>query len=191
MKVMIVVGLLASSVAYGQPKTPDKPKEKAGTNEQLSQGGQQRPWANGVSVGQQEAALKLFQDGNVSLNDGMFPRAVERYREALKSWDHPAIHYNMALALMNLDQPIAVEDSLKRAIKFGADPLEKDKFEHAKEYLLLIEKQLATIEISCQKEGARVQVDGKEVFVVATGQPNVYKARVRIGKHTFYAEKPG
>src|SRR5262245_13867097 len=116
------------------PKQPDKPAgttpgttEKAGTNEGLGQGGDQRPWAVGVPVDRQNGALKAFQDGNVALNDGLFPNAVERYREALKSWDHPAIHYNMALALMNLDQPIEVEDSLKKAIKYDAAPLEKDK----------------------------------------------------------------
>jgi len=193
-KVVIVIGLVASSSAYAQPKQPDKgtgTTEKAGSHEGLGQGGDERPWAAGVSPDKQQAALRRFQEGNVALNDGLFPKAIEQYHDALQNWDHPAIHYNMALALMNLDQPIEVEDSLKRAIKFGAAPLEKDKFEHAKEYLLLIEKQLATVEISCQKDGARVQVDGKEVFVVHPGQPNVYKARVRIGKHTFYAEKPG
>lgn len=195
MKVAIAAGLgfaLSFGVAGAQP-APDKPgtTEKAGSNEGLGQGSGDRPWATGVSADKQSAALRLFQDGNVALNDGLFPKSVEKYREALKNWDHPAIHYNMALALMNLDHPIEVEDSLKRAIKYGAMPLEKDKFEHAKEYLLLVEKQLATVEISCQKEGARVQVDGKEVFIVKAGAPNTYRARVRIGKHTFYAEKPG
>jgi len=166
-------------------------EEKADTTENLQTGGTERPWAKGVPQDRQTAALRLFQEGNMQLNDGIFKGAVEKYREALKSWEHPAIQYNMALALMNLDQPIEVEESLTRSVRFGAAPLEKDKFEHAKEYLLLNAKQLATIEISCQKDGAKVQVDGKEVFTVKTGEPNTYRARVRIGKHTFYAEKPG
>nr|MBA3818136.1 hypothetical protein [Deltaproteobacteria bacterium] len=160
-------------------------------NESLTQGGDERPWAAGVPAERQQVALRLFRQGNQHHNDGLFVKAVALYREALKSWDHPAIHYNLALSLTNLDQPIEVERSLQQSIRFGAAPLEKGKFEHAKQSLLLIEKQLATIEVSCHKAGARVSIDNREVFVVKAGEPNVYKARVQIGKHTFVAEKPG
>lgn len=173
------------------PKTP-KTDEKAGKDESLNNGGESRPWAIGVSVDNQKFAIKKFQEGNQQLNDGLFPAAVKLYREALTKWDHPAIHYNLALALLNLDQPIEVFDSLQAAIKFGSDPLEKDKFEHAKEYMLLVEKQLATIDVSCSKPGAQISVDGKVVFTVGTdGKVGHYVSRVKIGKHTFVAEKPG
>ena len=118
---------------------------------------------------------QLFREGNAQLNDGLFARASEKYARRSTHWEHPAIHYNLALALMNLDQPIEAYESLQKAIEFGAAPLEKDKFEHAKEYMLLLEKQIATIEVSCDKPGAKVSVDGKEVFV-APG--HVYRARV-------------
>jgi len=178
----------ASTDPAPAPAEPPKP----GKDESLQQGaGDERPWAAGVTPENQQIALRLFREGNQHHNDGLFVKAVELYREALKHWAHPAIHYNMALSLTNLDQPIEVEASLQASIKFGPAPLEKGKFEHAKQSLLLIEKQLATIEVSCQKEGARVSIDNKEVFVVAPGQPNVYRARVKIGKHTFVAEKPG
>ena len=170
---------------------PETPPDKGTANQSLQEGGDARPWAAGVSPENQKKALQLFREGNQAHNDGLFVKAVEVYRKALAFWDHPAIHYNLALSLTNLDQPVEVEASLQKAIKFGPAPLEKGKFEHAKQALLLVEKQLATIEVSCQKEGARVSVDNKEVFVVTPGQPNVYKARVQIGKHTFVAEKPG
>lgn len=162
--------------------------EKAGNNETLQNGEGERPWAAGVPAAEQQAALALFHEGNVRLNDGLFAKAVERYREALKHWQHPAVDYNLALALMNLDQPIEAYESMQRAIRFGDAPLQsKDKFDHAKEYILLLAKQLADVEVSCDKVGARVQVDGKDVFVA----PGRYAGRVRIGKHTFVAEKSG
>ncbi len=181
----------APAPAPTPPKTP-KTDEKAGKDESLNNGGESRPWAIGVSVENQKFAIKKFQEGNQQLNDGLFPAAVKLYREALTKWDHPAIHYNLALALLNLDQPIEVYDSLQAAIKYGADPLEKDKFEHAKEYMLLVEKQLATIDVSCSKPGAQISVDGKVVFTVGNdGKAGHYVSRVKIGKHTFVAEKPG
>jgi hypothetical protein len=189
----LIVGGAALVVCLGtvfaDPKKPDKPgtTEKAGSNESLQQGGDVRPWANGVSPEQIRVASQAFTEGNAQLNDGIFTKAVEKYREALKSWDHPAIHYNLALALMNLDQPVEVYGELEKAIQYGAAPLEKDKYEHAKEYMKIVEGSIAQIEVSCAKRGAKVSVDGKEVFVA----PGQYKARVRIGKHTFVAEKQG
>ncbi|MBA3464982.1 MAG: hypothetical protein H0T46_33920 [Deltaproteobacteria bacterium] len=203
-KAIAVVGLsfvLCSGLLYAQPApptpipakpSPTKTDEKADTTENLQSGGDQRPWAVGVSPDAQRIALKKFQEGNTQLNDGLFAAAVKLYREALAHWEHPAIHYNLALALLNLDQPIEVHESLQKAIKYGIGPLEKDKFEHAKEYILLVEKQIATVDISCSKPGAKISVDGKEVFTVgADGKVGHYVGRVKIGKHTFVAEKPG
>ncbi len=176
--------VLVSATARAQaPKD-----EKAGTNETLQNGGAERPWATGVSDGEQKIALGLFHDGNVLLNDGLFAKAADNYRNALKHWDHPAIHYNLALALVNLDQPIDAFENLQAAVKFGEPPLQsKEKFDHAKDYLVLLEKEIADVEVSCDKPGAKVSLDGKEVFTA----PGKFATRVRSGRHTFLAEKQG
>src|ERR1700733_7519084 len=110
---------LALGTVYAQPKPTPAPapapgagsgsdagsgeKERPGTNESLQNGGDTRPWASGVSPSEQ--------------------------RDALKHWDHPAIHYNLALAQMELAQPIEAYDNLTTAIKYGDAPLQsKDKF---------------------------------------------------------------
>lgn len=184
-KAMVLGACLVASAAYADDK---KPSEQAGTDESLQNGGDNRPWAAGVSDAEQKAALQLFHDGNIALNQGLFAQASEKYREALKHWNHPAIHYNLALAQMQVDQPIEAADNLEDAIKYGEAPLQsKDKFDHAKDYLLLLEKQIASVEVSCDKPGAKVSVDGKDVFVA----PGKFATRVRIGKHTFVAEKQG
>ncbi|HEY1554445.1 MAG TPA: PEGA domain-containing protein [Kofleriaceae bacterium] len=172
------------------PAEPDKkPKdEKTGKDETLQNGGIERPWAQGVAKAEQAAALKVFHDGNQLLNDGLFAKAVDKYREALKHWNHPAIHYNLALALMNLDQSIDAYEHLQASIKFGEAPLQsKDKFDNAKLYILRLEKEIADVEVSCDKPGAKVSLDGKELFVA----PGHYKTRVPVGKHQFLAEKQG
>ena len=205
--------VLSSTVAFAQPKqpkekapapaptptpipkpdTPKPPDEKAGQNESLQHGAtDERPWAAGVSPERQANALKLFHAGNKELNNGLFDNAIKQYRAALKEWEHPAIYYNLALALLKLDQPLEVYDSLQLAIKFGPAPLEADKYEHAQEYILLVSQQIANVEVTCKKPGAKVSLDGKEVFTVdANGKGGFHKQRGRIGRHTFIAEKPG
>jgi hypothetical protein len=176
------------------PPKPDQPNADVGNKTEGLQSGetQARPWADGIPQDRQDTAVRLFGEGNGHLNDGIFTKAVESYKEALKSWDHPAIHYNLALALTKLDKPLEVEIHLTKAIAYGPTPLETpDKFEHAKEYLGLNAKLLAWIDVSCDKIGAKVSIDGAEVFTVEAGKPNRYEGRVTIGKHTVVAEKTG
>jgi hypothetical protein len=177
-----------SGAGSGAPTKPTKPDERAGTNETLQNGGIERPWAAGVPMAEQQTALGTFHEGNVQLNDGLFAKASESYRSALKHWDHPAIHYNLALAQMNLDQPIAAYDNMIAAIHYGEAPLQsRDKYDHAKDYLLLLQKQIADVTVVCKKTGAKVTIDGQLVFTA----PGTYTGKVRVGKHTFVAELEG
>ncbi|OJH42932.1 hypothetical protein BON30_05055 [Cystobacter ferrugineus] len=147
----------------------------------------ERPWAQGVSPENQQRALELFQTGNALLKDAVFVQASEKYRKALELWSHPAIHYNLALALMNLDQPLEVYEHLVAALRFGAEPLEADKFEYARNYKLLLEKQLARLDVTCDTPGATVLLDGKPLFQA----PGHYSGLVRPGAHTFSATLQG
>jgi len=189
-KYIVVILCAAMGVAAADgPASPAPKDEKAGTDETLQNGATgERPWAVGVSAAEQKAALEEFHKANLLLNDGLFARAADGYRAALKHWDHPAIHYNLALALLNLDQPVEAFDHLQASVKFGDAPLQsKEKFDHAKELQIVLEKEMADVEVSCDKKGAKVTVDGKEAFVA----PGHFKTRVRVGKHQFTAEKQG
>jgi tetratricopeptide (TPR) repeat protein len=145
------------------------------------------PWSKGVSQADQEAAIVLFKEGNELLKDSVFVEAVKKYRAALKHWDHPAIHYNMAFALLNLDQPVEVYEHLEKAMEYGPEPLEQEKFELAKSYKALVEKQLSRVEISCDEADAMVTMDGTPLFKA----PGRYASLVRAGPHTVLATKEG
>jgi hypothetical protein len=166
----LALGVLGATPAYAQPKPAEE-----------------RPWAKGVSAESQKSALELFRAGNTLLKESVFVQAAEKYRQALALWDHPAIHYNMALALLNLDQPIEVHQHLVSAMRFGAAPLDSDKFENARAYKTLIEKQLSKVELTCEAPGATVTMDGKVLFV----SPGRYEGLVRPGRHTIIATKEG
>lgn len=146
-----------------------------------------RPWAEGVSPDDQKAALELFREGNDLLNDSLFVKAVEKYREAIGYWNHPAIHYNLALALLNLDQPIQVYETLQKAMEYGVAPLDEDKYERANSYFLLVQQQLATVELGCDVAGTKVSMDGRLLFTA----PGRYKEVVRAGEHNIVATNAG
>lgn len=181
-------------VASAQPTEGDKPQDpqpppRQVTEEDLAKAKREdeRPWAKGVSASEQQTALALFKEGNALLRDSLFPKAVAKYKEALEHWKHPAIYYNLALALVNLDQPLEIYDALEAAMQYGAAPLDADKFDRAKGYKLLVEKQIGNVEYTLDVNGATLVLDGKEVF---TG-PGTYKARVRAGEHTVVARAEG
>jgi len=146
-----------------------------------------RPWAKGVSNEAQEQALALFRDGNAALKESLFVAAAQKYREALKVWDHPAIHYNLALALVNLDQPVETHEHLLKALEYGPAPLDTDKYDQAVRYKALVEGQLAQVDITCQEPGADVLMDGRSLFTA----PGHYDGWVRSGPHTVVATKEG
>ena len=184
-------GAMASAGA-GSAVDPAAAAATAGSNEPVSDATarlqvSERPWAAGVPPDKQEAALKHLQEGNGLLKESLFVAAAKVYRQALAEWDHPGIHYNLALALLNLDQPVEVYQHLEAAIRFGADPLDAEKLEHAKSYLRIIEKQVATVEVRCEVDGAEVTFDGQPLFRA----PGRYQGLVRAGTHTITASKTG
>ncbi|MFZ5442590.1 MAG: hypothetical protein ACOZQL_21450 [Myxococcota bacterium] len=147
----------------------------------------ERPWAKGVPKDRQTKAIGLFREGNSALKESLFPKAAATYKEALQVWDHPAIHYNLALALVNLDQPVEVHEHLTAALKFGPAPLDDDKYQQAQRYLALIERQLTKVKVTCAFDGAQVRLDGRPLF---TG-PGEWEGQLRAGPHTLTASKEG
>jgi hypothetical protein len=168
----------AAAPSDGSAALPSDPLD---SNEEES------PWGKGVPIEERNAARALVSEGNRLVEDSFFPQALEKYRAALKHWDHPAIHFNMALALINLDQPIEVYQNLEQAMQYGDGPLGAEKLENAKKYKALVEGQLARVSIESQASGARVTMDNKELFIA----PGRHEELVRAGSHTIVASKEG
>lgn len=199
LSVSVSIGLLLASPAIARAAAPTAPPPASKPASVLSPSNEpvsdatarmqvsDRPWAAGVTAERQQAALKYLQEGNSLLKESLFVEAAKVYRQALAEWDHPGIHYNLALALLNMDQPVEVFQNLEAAIKYGAEPLDPEKLEHAKSYLRLIEKQVASVDIRCDVDGAQVTFDGAPLF----RSPGHYQGLVRAGTHTVTASKAG
>jgi tetratricopeptide (TPR) repeat protein len=146
-----------------------------------------RPWAEGVTPENQTAALALFKEGNALFAESQHAAALAKYRDALRLWDHPAIRYNAAVALINLDQPLAADAELDSALRFGDAPLGPDTYKQALLYKKLLSGQLADLHVACDEPGAEVTLDGERLFVA----PGDKTLRLLPGAHSLVARKAG
>lgn len=150
-------------------------------------GGSERPWGEGVSAARQKKAQQLVDEGNALLKESFFAQAIPKYRASLELWDHPGAHYNLALALLTMDEPIETLEHFEKSIAYGPEPLGKDKFDNAQKYITLLEKQIARLDVSCDEPGAMVRLDGKLLFEA----PGRWEGPVLRGEHSITASKPG
>jgi len=174
---IILALVLAPALAVARPKPtpPPAPPPVA------------RPWADGVSPEQQTEALKIFKDGNALFAESQHAAALAKYREALKVWDHPAIRYNAAVALINLDQPLVADGELDAAMRFGEAALGGETYKQALLYKKLLNGQLADLDVSCSEPGAEVRLDGQLLFVA----PGKKTQRMLPGAHSLVARQSG
>lgn len=183
---MLVAGLVPGLTSPGlaQPAGGEPPPAPAAPEADCPEG---KPWEQGVSEEEQDLAEQLYRQGNGLMRSSLFTKAAEKYREAVGHWSHPVIHYNLALALMPLDQPVEVHANLEKAMAYGTCALERDELDQAVRYKALVEQQLTRIVVSCTEPGARAFLDGKEVVAC----PGTHESLVRAGEHTVTASKEG
>jgi hypothetical protein len=146
-----------------------------------------RPWTEGVPLEKRQRAYERFLDGNDDIREAFFGKAADKYKEALALWEHPAFHYNLGIAQMNLDQPIEAYARFLAARKHGPEPITDEKYRLTQKYLDTLRKQLGEIEVTCNEPGAEVAVDGKPIFA----GPGRQHVMVRPGGHRVEASKRG
>ncbi|MDC0712660.1 hypothetical protein POL68_29625 [Stigmatella sp. ncwal1] len=139
-------------------------------------------WAQNVTPAQQKVASDLLEQGNSLLKDSVFVEAEKKYVEALKHWKHPAIYYNLALALLNLDRPSEVYEYMVASTKYGEAPLGEERFKHARKYIERIEKESAWVNITCASDTtATLKRDG-ELTPINCAQ---FEQMLRPGSYTI------
>lgn len=163
--------------ASEQSSEDDEKWEEAGEHE----------WSAGISQARRDHARVFFRRGNALLKESLFPAAAEAYDAALLYWNHPNIHFNLALALINLDRPLEVREHLVAAMRYGPWPLKPQRFEHAKKYMALLEQHLAHVAVRCDVAGAAVTMDGEELLA----PPGVTERWTKPGYHVIAATKAG
>lgn len=150
-------------------------------------GSADKPWAAGVSEAEQTLALSIYKEGNAEFEESRYAQALTKYREAVKHWDHPAIRFNMAVSLVNLDQPLEAYDALEHALKYGDAPLGADAYAQGLTYKKLLEGQLTHLRVTSDIPGAEVSLDGKPLL----SGPGDVTQLLTPGAHQLVASKAG
>ena len=146
-----------------------------------------KPWSRGVPQAQRARARELFLEGNRYLDVPLFAQAAEKYQEALALWPHPAFHFNLALAQLNLVQPVEAYESFGQALAHAPDGIAEDKQRLAQDYRQRLEQQLGRIEVTCQQPGAAVTMDGRPLFTA----PGRWEGVMLPGEHQILASADG
>jgi hypothetical protein len=145
------------------------------------------PWSRGVSADRKATAQALLEQGNDLFVQNQYKDALAKYTEAVASWDHPAIRFNMVRALIALDRPLDAYDNLQKALAYGKDPLEEQVYAEALNYQILLEGQIATLSVECKQDGVQISVDG-EAYLACPGAKSV---RTLPGSHAVVGKKDG
>ena len=145
------------------------------------------PWANGVEDAQKQAATRLLDAGNVLFLERRYSDALAKYREAVASWDHPAIRFNIVRCLIQLERPVEAADNLALALRYGKAPLEEAVYTEAIAYQKLLAKQISEVEIRCSQEGVELTLDGQPLATC----PAAVTRKLPPGRHQLVGTKPG
>jgi tetratricopeptide (TPR) repeat protein len=136
-------------------------------------------------------AGQLFDEGNQLVEKYRLARAVEKYRQALEHWDHPAIHFNLAKALYALGRPLEAYRHAELALQgnpelLGVNDDGKKNQDLIRELQNELRSELAAVEIQSASRGVQVAVDSERV---APGSS--VELLVLPGTHRMSAQKRG
>ena len=146
------------------------------------------PWKVGVSERQRRDAQVLLEQGNALFFEKKYPEALKKYEEAVATWNHPAIRFNIVRCLIRLERLTEAYDNLEKALEYGAAPLEEAVYSEALNYQKLLEKQIGHLDVSCTQAGARVSLDGQTLIASCPGKAS---QRVKPGTHQIVAVQEG
>jgi hypothetical protein len=147
----------------------------------------QPPWSRGVTDETRAEAQALLDAGNELFLASKHREALDKYQAAIAVWDHPAIAFNIARALIALDRPVEAFAFVERALAYGSAPLKPSVFEEAQNYQRLLRGQIAELYIECSDPGVQVSLDGQPPQTCQGLGP----IRVAAGAHQLIAERAG
>jgi len=147
----------------------------------------EKPWERNVSAQVRDEALRLFKSGNKLFMHSEYAAAAKKYRAALRIWNHPRIHGNLATALINLDEPLEAHRHLRESLRYGKLPFVPHVYQQLLTNRRLLLAQLARVEVRCAAATATVTMNGRNMYRCPGSDSHL----VKKGKHQLVARKKG
>jgi tetratricopeptide (TPR) repeat protein len=169
------IGIMAVAALAGHVRTA-----RADTHEQ-------QPWTVGVSAAQKVDAQALLDAGNELFLARKYAEAIEKYRAAVKTWDHPAIRFNLVRCLIQLEKPLEAFDELELALKYDGAPFDESIYNEALAYQKLLGNQISELKVTCKQDGLTLTLDGQPLPAC----PSTQLRRVLPGPHQIVGKKAG
>ena len=146
------------------------------------------PWYAGVTRQSQERARALHRQGAILHKELRFVEAIIHYEQALASWEHPEIRFQMARAVLKTGQALLAWHHLQEVWQWGPEALVGDKRTMARELeATLMSEHLAIIEVHCGQAGVASELNGEVLF----RGPGSARQVVRPGQHTVTGRQEG
>lgn len=183
----IVIHLLAAGAMFPVCISATPAAAQQAPEDAVGAVGAVRPWAQGVPAERQLHAMELYEAGTQALKNLQFAAAEARYREALAHWEHPSIHYHLAIVLISLDRPIDAYGSVLASLRHDGAALHDHERMQALQYKVMLQQRLATLHVENVEPGSVLMLDGERLLVGAGRRARL----VLAGEHQVVVRKPG
>ena len=186
--VLLCLGLMADSAAQADaPAAEPAPSSVVGSADAASATPAPVPPSPEASSADLERARQLFQHGIELAERDDFAGAAKSFSEALALRDAPAVEYNLAAALAELQQN---EEAYNRTQRVLANPETADSVrERAKQLELSLQSRVArlTVVTSGSNNDLTVSIDGQALAPALLGRAQA----VAPGRHEVIATRAG
>jgi len=145
------------------------------------------PWAQGVSEGAQQKANALFGDGIAAVKAANYPRAADRFIEALAFWNHPKIHFDLAKTYMNLGSSTRALEHFWASMRYSGGALELSEIDLVARYSRLIYSQEVSHLVVRLEDDAVVELGG----AVVLSKPGTWQGLVAVGAQALIVKRRG
>lgn len=146
-----------------------------------------QPWTVGVTAEQKAEARALLDAGNELFLARKYADALEQYRQAVKTWAHPAIRFNIVRCLVLLEKTLEAYEQLELALAYGAAPFDDTIYTEALGYDKLLSNQIGVLEVSCKQPDVALTLDGQPLPAC----PGTHSRRVLPGQHQVVGTRKG
>ncbi len=148
---------------------------------------QSSPWVSGASPQARRQATELFDEGAKLASMGHVGPATEVFRSALKHWEHPTIHLELAKVLARQDRSREALVEAWSSLRY-ASALPRAHVDEAQRLASsLLDTKLVHVVVTSNEPGLTVML-GSEVVLKG---PGTWQGVVKSGTHQLSAQRTG